>query len=425
MVSNAMTASIPSMRIKHSLVYRVLWRGLWFYIGGNLILSVLLRDNLYLASVIGTGISVFLGTTFGVLALTRPSAVKFSLVPWIFLYFFWLAVAACFSPMVGEHSVLRVAALLVGRASIIFAIVIGFKVLGFPPALNLASKWFIGGILLAAFMFFVQGLESMPVTNRLGELEVINSKMVGQYISLAIPMLLFLPVYRRWVTVRYSFLVLSSGLLLATFSKASILATLVGVTMGWLFARRKSPIFFFFAIAAGLLGIVYDVFGQVQTYINSPIASSLTGRVPVWRFLFSLIKERPFLGYGFGVMKDVVPAQTLGWSYLITQAHNAFLDSLFSGGYIGLIVFSLITVKSVSLIIRSVRRLKMETPAPFFVSTLVILLLRSMVDSPLHLGPDFFILVLIALSAGSINSGDSYTKKQFVHFKTNHSPSKL
>ena len=67
----------------------------------------------------------------------------------------------------------------------------------------------------------------------------------------------------------------------------------------------------------------------------------------------------------------------------------------------------------------------METPAPFFVSTLVILLLRSVVDAPLHLGPDFYILVLIALSADSINSGDSYIKKRFAHFKTNHSPTKL
>ncbi|MEM4202799.1 MAG: O-antigen ligase family protein [Candidatus Methanomethylicaceae archaeon] len=409
MAGNTVATSVASVRIKRLSVSHILWGGLWFYIGANAALSILLRYGLYIASVINTVMSVFLGVVLGMLALRRPSVLKFSLVPWIFSYFFWLPVSAWSSPIVGEQNLLRVGGLLAGKASIVLAIIVGFKLVNFPYALTLASRWFIRGVLLVSILLLVHGLEPIPVTNRLGDLELINSKMLGQYISIAIPMLFFLPISRLPI-VRYSLLVFFAVLLIAIFGKASILATAVGVTAGWLLARRKSPAFFVFAIAFGLLSIAYNVPEQVQTYINSPLAPTLTNRVPVWRFLLLLVEERPLLGYGFGTVKDVLPAQALGWSVLITQAHNAFLDSLFSGGYIGLIIFSLTIINAVSLIVRCVWKLRRGSLAAFLLSTLVILLIRSTVEASLHLGSDFFVLVLIALSASSVLSSPKSTQ---------------
>jgi O-antigen ligase len=241
------------------------------------------------------------------------------------------------------------------------------------------------------------------VTNRLGSSEVINPKIIGQYLSIAIPILVFLPVYRS-AFKRYSLLSFLTVLLLATLSKSSIIGTTVGVITGWLLMKRK-PVTLLVMAIGGIAAVVLGTVEQIQYYFNSPLATTLTTRTLIWDVLLNLIEERPLLGFGFGTMKDVMASFTssLGWSALITQAHNAFLDSLFSGGYIGLSIFSIMILKILFLILKSLRKLKGEHPSSFMLSILVILLLRSMVEASLHLGMDFYILILLGLCAEEIN----------------------
>lgn len=399
-----------------SFAYRFFWNFLWFHLGAGLALALLFKDKLYIGTLIGISVNIFIGLIFGVLALIKPSVLRFQLVPLLFAYLLWLAISSSFSPFVSTQNILRVIVFLSSKLFLIIAIIIGFKV-NFPNSLQSACRWFIAGVLFSTLMFLMQGLNPIPVVNRQGELEVINSKLVGQYLSFVILMLIFLPVYRS-IVIRYMLLIFSVGVLVISLMKSSIIATLVGITLGWLFSRRNSFAIFLSIIIGCLVGVFWGVIEEIQVYLESPTAHTLTGRLFIWNFLLYLIKERPYLGYGYGVMKEVMydlfPFQTFGFQFMITQAHNAFLDSLFSGGYIGLFIFSLVVIKATSVIFRNLQRSKDKDFASFVFSTLIVLLLRSITEASLHLGFDFYMLLLLALWADRMKHGTCLTKTQIL-----------
>lgn len=404
-MNTVITSSLSAYPVssRSTKIYGIFWELLWFYLGVGIALSLILKDNLYLLSIIITSVNVFWGIVFGMVFLIRPLYLKSSLTVWITLYLLWLTVANILSPAVNSENFLRVWGFLIGKYSLILATIIGFKILRFSSALKRAAKGFVSGVFISSLLFATLGLQSIEVTNRLGSSEVINPKIIGQYLSIAIPILVFLPVYRS-AFKRYSLLSFLTVLLLATLSKSSIIGTTVGVITGWLLMKRK-PVTLLVMAIGGIAAVVLGTVEQIQYYFNSPLATTLTTRTLIWDVLLNLIEERPLLGFGFGTMKDVMASFTssLGWSALITQAHNAFLDSLFSGGYIGLSIFSIMILKILFLILKSLRKLKGEHPSSFMLSILVILLLRSMVEASLHLGMDFYILILLGLCAEEIN----------------------
>jgi O-antigen ligase len=405
-MNTVITSSLSAYPVssKSTKIYGIFWELLWFYLGVGIALSLILKDNLYLFSIITTSVNVFWGIVFGMVFLIRPSYLKSSLTVWIALYLLWLTVANILSPAVNSENFLRVWGFLIGKYSLILATIIGFKILRFSSALKRAARGFVGGVFISSLLFATLGLQSIEVTNRLGSSEVINPKIIGQYLSIVIPILVFLPVYRSAFN-RYSLLSFLTVLLLATLSKSSIIGTTVGVITGWLLMKRKPVTLLLFMAIGGIAAVVLGTVEQIHYYFNSPLATTLTTRTLIWDVLLDLIEERPLLGFGFGTMKDVMASFTssLGWSTLITQAHNAFLDSLFSGGYIGLSIFSIMILKILFLILKSLRKLKGEHPSSFMLSILVVLLLRSMVEASLHLGMDFYILILLGLCAEEIN----------------------
>lgn len=406
-MNTVITSSLSAYPVssRSTKIYGIFWELLWIYLGGGIALSLILKDNLYLLSIITTSVNVFWGIVFGMVFLIRPLYLKSSLTVWITLYLLWLTVANILSPAVNSENFLRVWGFLTGKYSLILATIIGFKILRFSSALKGAAKGFVSGVFISSLLFATLGLQPIEVTNRLGSSEVINPKIIGQHLSIVIPILVFFPVYRSAFN-RYSLLSFLTVLLLATLSKSSIIGTTVGVITGWLLMKRKPvTLLLFFMAIGGIAAVVLGTVEQIHYYFNSPLATTLTTRTLIWDVLLDLIEERPLLGFGFGTMKDVMASFTssLGWSTLITQAHNAFLDSLFSGGYIGLSIFSIMILKILFLILKSLRKLKGEHPSSFMLSILVVLLLRSMVEASLHLGMDFYILILLGLCAEEIN----------------------
>lgn len=73
--------------------------------------------------------------------------------------------------------------------------------------------------------------------------------------------------------------------------------------------------------------------------------ASLTGRVPMWRFLFNTyLGKRPFLGYGFNAFwYDSIHRVTIqvaaGYPDPIVISDNGFIDILVNTGVVGLILF--------------------------------------------------------------------------------------
>jgi len=74
-------------------------------------------------------------------------------------------------------------------------------------------------------------------------------------------------------------------------------------------------------------------------------STNLTGRIPMWTYLFNTyINERPLLGYGFNAFWYVKSHQeatqlAAGYPDPIIIADNGFIDILVNTGYIGLILF--------------------------------------------------------------------------------------
>ena len=75
--------------------------------------------------------------------------------------------------------------------------------------------------------------------------------------------------------------------------------------------------------------------------------TTLTGRIPLWNYLFSAyIDKRPLTGYGFNAFWYVKSHQettqlAAGYPDTIIIADNGFLDILVNTGYVGLILFLL------------------------------------------------------------------------------------
>lgn len=62
---------------------------------------------------------------------------------------------------------------------------------------------------------------------------------------------------------------------------------------------------------------------------------SATGRTELWGFSFDLAMENPFVGWGPGQLRGGPLAQRLSAAGFSGHSHNAFLESLVTGGFIG------------------------------------------------------------------------------------------
>jgi exopolysaccharide production protein ExoQ len=81
---------------------------------------------------------------------------------------------------------------------------------------------------------------------------------------------------------------------------------------------------------------------------------TITGRTEIWALAWSAVMERPWIGYGFGAfwvgeseLANAIRAR-LGWPEIITDAHNAWLDTWLSIGAVG-VGLAILTLSAISL----------------------------------------------------------------------------
>jgi O-antigen ligase len=117
------------------------------------------------------------------------------------------------------------------------------------------------------------------------------------------------------------------------------------------------------------IGIDSDFFKQVKGEIlslfniytrdNTTPTVNTTWRLITWKEMFSEIKDRPILGFGFG--KKFISKETLnlGWTTGIdvgwVEAHNIFLSFLYKTGFLGLGSFLIIIVSFFRKVVRFLR----------------------------------------------------------------------
>ena len=209
---------------------------------------------------------------------------------------------------------------------------------------------------------------------------------------------------RAWLWIPLG--VLCFGLVIFSTSKTALLACLaaIGLFLVLRMFRRfpvlRIPVAYF--LIAGMAGfsaiaivapeLLLDLIGKDRT---------LTGRTDIWDALIQSIKQKPWLGYGYGVYwKD-----QLGPSYYvrlqlqwgIPSAHNGWIETWLSIGFVGVMAFAMLLFWSAILAFQRISRGGAETY--WVILVLVIFFVFSLSESAILQQNDFSWVIFIATIA--------------------------
>ncbi len=143
--------------------------------------------------------------------------------------------------------------------------------------------------------------------------------------------------------------------------------------------------------------------------------TSLTGRVPMWTYLFdAYFSKRPFLGYGFNAFWYVDAYRvdmglTVGYLDPIVIADNGFIDILINTGYIGSILFSIFYLGTWWQSIRYARKAS-DLYGVFPLILMSYTLLANISWSLIFENESFFMLIMISVLF-SMSAGTSIIRK--------------
>lgn len=161
------------------------------------------------------------------------------------------------------------------------------------------------------------------------------------------------------------------------------------------------------ALLAGAIALIVTFREVVLGLLGR--SDDLTGRLDIWAAVIGLIEQRPVLGWGWvsywapwvAPFDDLVVIR--GVTYL--QAHNAWLDVLLQLGWVGLVLFAILTVTT------GVRVLSWSVDAPLGDTAhtaalrvlpavlLTILLVHSLAESRLLIEAGFCLFVYLAVAS--------------------------
>ncbi|MEP1231265.1 MAG: O-antigen ligase [Litorimonas sp.] len=159
-------------------------------------------------------------------------------------------------------------------------------------------------------------------------------------------------------------------LVLLSTSKTALLACLLAISM-FLFIRfyRRYPVLRVLLVYLLFTGIA--IFVTLAIFIPGELLAligkdpTLTGRTDIWDALVLSIKEKPWLGFGYGVYW----LDLLGPSYYVRlslqwgvpTAHNGWIETWLSVGAVGVILFAVLYVWTFVLAIMRLKRGGTET----------------------------------------------------------------
>lgn len=96
------------------------------------------------------------------------------------------------------------------------------------------------------------------------------------------------------------------------------------------------------------IGAEQDVIETVgQAGLDAAPASSITTRLRLWRFVLARWTDAPLIGHGYGGMQDVVDARLRSQVALMEgerydHVHNSYLQTLWTQGVIGIVLWTLL-----------------------------------------------------------------------------------
>jgi len=209
---------------------------------------------------------------------------------------------------------------------------------------------------------------------------------------------------RGWIWVPMG--LLCFALVLMSTSKTALLASLMSIGLFLVirvfrrFPFLRIPVMYFFV--AGISGFLFCMFvipeAMLELIGKDP---TLTGRTDIWDLLIMSIKEKPLLGYGYGVYWQ----DPLGPSYWVRtalewgvpSAHNGWIETWLS---VGAVVVGLFALHFVITLLLALDRIKNGGVETYWVvlSTLVFLGV-SMSESMILAQNDLGWVIFVATSA--------------------------
>ena len=283
-------------------------------------------------------------------------------------------------------------------------------VLAFEPAALLRRLAWLALVLLllsVAFAVLLPGLAFHELDGQVLLRGVFSHKNgLGQHLGLSAILLAtawqFRLIPRFWAGLG---LVLCLGLAIPTGS-ATALLIMAALAFVWTAARilllppLPAIAVGCFGLAALTFGLLGAILGAEQVFAAFGRDLSLTGRVPLWTFVWGQIGNAPWLGHGFAVYFDIpwvqaYTTETLRW--FVPNAHNGFLELWLGVGLLGPVLLGLFLLAAIG---RAIVRLRLDySPATVFaVYYLPIYLLRNIVESDLA-APAAFSWVLAVIAA--------------------------
>lgn len=231
-----------------------------------------------------------------------------------------------------------------------------FDYLKFESLLNAINYIFIF-VVVSSFIYL--GLDGY--SDKMSGPGTLSPSNLGKYCSIAGLISYVKALYKRRVLDFFLFAI-SFILLLLTFSKGSYIAFLVG-------ASAATIVFFKFNLKSiGLIVITMllfyffylffedFLFDKFSEYLRNPQnLLTLTGRTLLWESIFTqVLAEKYILGLGFNSTEEALGVGfAWGEDHIITQSHNAYIESLINCGLLGTIPLVWFIIRALSRALRA------------------------------------------------------------------------
>ena len=209
---------------------------------------------------------------------------------------------------------------------------------------------------------------------------------------------------RGWIWVPLG--VLCFTLVLLSTSKTALLACLAAISLFVVlrifrrFPFLRIPVAYMFlagtTIFVGLILVAPDMMLELIGKDRT-----LTGRTDIWDALLRSIKEKPYLGHGYGVywLDQLGPSYyvrlQLQWG--IPTAHNGWIETWLSVGILGVALFALHYIWTLLLALQRIRRGGSETY--FAILVVIVFFVFSLSESAILQQNDLSWVMFVAVSA--------------------------